>query len=375
MDSSRAQPGLERPEIRISDPGEVAAALPHLLGFSPRESVVLVGLGGATGSRVGLTVRADIPDPRSAAAHAAAAAAGALVRALRTDQPAAALLVVVSEAPDEPDPEGMGHDAESGPLGPVPGLPHRRLVSALLDALSAVDVPVRDALLVRRGRWWSYDCPHPCCAPTAGTPLPEGVGALAAAAVTTGQVVASDREALVARLDPPPGGVAGMPAACRRIALERAARIRAVGPAVVADESWAAVEQAVARCRPAAGVSAAPLSDDDVAGLVEALRDPGVRDRALGLALGRDAGAAENLWTECTRRAPAPLDAAPATLLAVSVWLRGDGAMANVALDRALRSEPRHVLARLLRKGLDACLTPTELRSLIEQAVAVDALR
>ena len=29
-------------EVRISDPGEVAAALPHLLGFRPEESVVVV---------------------------------------------------------------------------------------------------------------------------------------------------------------------------------------------------------------------------------------------------------------------------------------------------------------------------------------------
>ena len=50
-------------EVRISDPGEVAAALPHLLGFRPEESVVVVGLGGPSGGRVGLTVRADLPPP------------------------------------------------------------------------------------------------------------------------------------------------------------------------------------------------------------------------------------------------------------------------------------------------------------------------
>jgi hypothetical protein len=103
--------------------------------------------------------------------------------------------------------------------------------------------------------------------------------------------------------------------------------------------------------------------------VVWALRDTRVRDRALGLALGEDAAAAEALWTECTRRAPAPLDAAPATLLAVSVWLRGDGAMANVALDRALDSDPAYSLAQLLRRGLDACLPPGDLRDLVERAV------
>ena len=91
MDNPSARSGLERPEVRISDPGEIAAALPHLLGFHPRESVVVIGLGGRSGSRVGLTVRADLPGPGDARP-----AAASLARALRTDRPAAALVVVVS---------------------------------------------------------------------------------------------------------------------------------------------------------------------------------------------------------------------------------------------------------------------------------------
>src|SRR3954452_20352084 len=100
-------------EVRISDPGEVAAALPHLLGFRPEESVVIVGLGGPSGGRVGLTVRADIPPPQHAVPLAAA-----LARGVATDDPAAVLLTVVSEDDDEPDGFG-GID-----------LPHRDVVRA-----------------------------------------------------------------------------------------------------------------------------------------------------------------------------------------------------------------------------------------------------
>jgi hypothetical protein len=99
--------------------------------------------------------------------------------------------------------------------------------------------------------------------------------------------------------------------------------------------------------------------------VLRALQDPAVRDRALGLALAQDAAAAEALWTECTRRAPDMLAAAPATLLAVSAWLRGDGAMANIALERALEAEPGYRLARLLFPALAACLPPAELRAMI----------
>ncbi|MGY1826401.1 DUF4192 domain-containing protein [Blastococcus sp. SYSU DS0541] len=352
MDVPTAQQPADRLEIRLSDPGEVAAALPHLLGFHPAESVVLVGLGGPSGGRVGLIVRGDLPSPAEGAR-----AARLLVGSLRRDRPAAALLLVVSEAPDDPAPAGEE----------LVVLPHRPLVHELVQALAAAGVAARDVLLVRRGRWWSYDCPHPCCAPSAGTPLPGGVSALAAAAVCTGQVVAPDRAALAERLDAPPGSAAGMREACVRAASGRAARLREVGRPALTGEWWAAVRQAVARCRPGPS-GEGPLDDDDLAALGWALRDVRVRDRALQLALGADAAAAEVLWTVCARRVPAPLDAAPATLLAVSAWLRGDGAMAGIALDRALDSDPDHTLARLLRQALDACLPPAGLRDLLEQA-------
>ena len=186
--------------------------------------------------------------------------------------------------------------------------------------------------------------------------------ALEAASVASGMVVESSREALERRLAPDPdrGGTAD---ACRRLARD----VR--GSDADADGDWAAIVEAVRRCAPGSAHPVERLPDDLVARVVWALRhEPTLRDRALVLALGEEAPAAEALWTECTRRAPQPLDAAPATLVAVSAWLRGDGAMANVALERALDSDPRNRLARLLAPALEACLHPTELRRLIVES-------
>ena len=61
-------------------------------------------------------------------------------------------------------------------------------------------------------------------------------------------------------------------------------------------------------------------------------------------------------------------DAVPATLLAVCAWLRGDGAMANIALARAVASDPGYAFARLLSDALAACLTPSDLRALLVEA-------
>jgi hypothetical protein len=336
--------------VRLRDIGEIAAGLPHLLGFHPRESVVLVSLGGESGRRVGLTVRADIPPPEDDRSLARV-----LARSLATARPAAALVLVVSEAGDE------GAVADRG-------LPHQDLVEEMCRALSRLAVPVGDTVLVRDGRWWSYDCPDSCCAPGAGTPLPLAVSELEVASIATGTVVEGARENLVARLAPPADlDRRAMAAACAQVAVEHSAAVLDTGRDAVAARSWSAVVDALSRFRPGPP-SAGDLTDTEVAHVLWGLREGEVRDRAMCLALGEDSAGAEQLWTECTRRAPAPLDAAPATLLAVCAWLRGDGAMANVALARALDSEPGYGLARLLADALAACVTPAELRAMLTEA-------
>ena len=165
-----------------------------------------------------------------------------------------------------------------------------------------------------------------------------------------------------------------MAAVCAQAAVECSAAVLDAGVESVAQQSWAVITEAAARCRP--GASARPPrsptttsrgSSGDCATAACATSPSGSRSAA-------EPAAAEQLWTECTRRAPAPLDAAPATLLAVSAWLRGDGAMANVALDRALQSVPDYGLARLLREALAACVTPADLRALLTEAADAPAL-
>jgi hypothetical protein len=51
--------------------------------------------------------------------------------------------------------------------------------------------------------------------------------------------------------------------------------------------------------------------------------------------------------------------AAPASLLAFVAWQAGDGALANVALDRALADEPGYSMAQLLRQVITAGAPPS----------------
>jgi len=54
--------------------------------------------------------------------------------------------------------------------------------------------------------------------------------------------------------------------------------------------------------------------------------------------------------------------AAPAALLAFVAWQSGDGALANVALDRALADDPRYSMALLLRQVISAGAPPSMAR-------------
>ncbi|MGY1748697.1 DUF4192 domain-containing protein [Modestobacter sp. SYSU DS0511] len=335
----------ERPApVRLSGPGDVAAALPHLVGFHPVESLVVLSLRDR-GTLVGLTARVDLPSP----ADRDQVVRG-LVHSVLTDAPSAVVVVVVTDEDDDPAPQ----------------LPQRELLHRTVLEFDAAGVAVRDVLLVRGGRWWSYDCADRCCAPGAGRPVPTGTSQLALAATLEGQVVEADRAALVRRVAPV-GFLAaeGMARACDEVGQVMARRLLGTAWEEVTEESWELLRAAVDRCGPG---STAALTDAEAARLAWGLRDIDVRDRAVGLCTGPSAAGAEQVFTELTRRAPAPLDAAPATLLAVTAWARGSGALANVSLDRALASEPGYTLAVLLRRALDACLPPAAIRDLVREA-------
>src|SRR6476620_1261960 len=70
--------------ISLSEPGDLIAATPALLGFVPRSSLVAMALGGASGRRLGLTLRIDLPPPEHVAE-----AADAVMHGILLDKPSA----------------------------------------------------------------------------------------------------------------------------------------------------------------------------------------------------------------------------------------------------------------------------------------------
>jgi hypothetical protein len=86
--------------------------------------------------------------------------------------------------------------------------------------------------------------------------------------------------------------------------------------------------------------------------LLIALGDSWVRDDARGRLDPAHRRADLKLWTDLTRLAAPGYEAAPATLLAHAAWRAGNGALANVALDRALADDPGYPLACALHRVL-----------------------
>jgi hypothetical protein len=97
---------------------------------------------------------------------------------------------------------------------------------------------------------------------------------------------------------------------------------------------------------------------------VASLDDVVVRDEVLGSVVDDDEGLL-GLLLDLAQRTPPPDDAQVCALLGWTAHVRGDGATANLALDRALASRPDLSLARLSRQVLDAQVPPRQLRSLL----------
>lgn len=324
--------------LRLSDPGELVAALPALLGFPPLRSLVLICLEGPRGSTLGLVARLDLPPAEDLATVDAVVEQVAQLCARRAT--GAAVLVVVED-----------RCRRGG--APGPGRPHRALVRALRTGMEEVGTELAGAHHVDRvepgARWSSYGDPR------SGVLPDPRCSAVAAAHVVAGRVLRASRAELVDTLARTPS---------RSVTAALAAAQRDLGR-VSKQELLRGVLQVVTRVSPGEPLG---LVVAEVAALGAALGVLDVRDACFGLAGAACADDAEALWTALTRMLPAPERSEPATLLAHSAYARGEGPLAGVALEVALESNPEHRMARLLCSCLQAGLEPAAVHELVRTA-------
>ena len=323
--------------VRAGSPAALLAVVPHLLGFVPEASLVVIGTGPPR-HRIRVTLRYDLPDP-SGAGIAADLAADALGILGAQRLPAAVAV-------------GYGPETLVTPVA-----------EALQEAAGSAGIALHDIMRVENGRYWSYLCANEACCPAAGVPFDASAHPASAALARAGKQVLAGRAAVAARVAP----LGGIAAESMRQATGRAERHVAqllakvgkssrIGAArrMIAAEGLAAVGAMIARYRSGGRFS----TDYEIARITVALRDLRVRDDAWARMDPAHAEAHQRLWTDVVRRAQPGHVAAPSALLAFVAWQAGDGALANVALDRALADDPGYSMALLLRQVIGAGAPP-----------------
>jgi hypothetical protein len=180
-------------------------------------------------------------------------------------------------------------------------------------------------------------------------------------AACTSRPVLASREDLAASIAPVTGPVAETMRQETERAERTAARLLADATRAgstarpVVDRGLGAVQAAIGIYRDGGSITEA----SQFAWLALALSSLQVRDDAWARMDPDHREDHQRLWADLTRHAQPGYAAAPASLLAFTAWQAGNGALANVALDRAQADTPSYSMAQLLRDAIDAGAPPS----------------
>ena len=319
----------QSPDFHLNRPGVLIAALPAVLGFVPEKSLVLVTVDRG---EMGCVMRVDLSDElRHSLAHIAEMAAAA--------KPDSAIAVIVDE---------------TGASCRMCNDEYRELADGLTTALADQGIELLAAHVVDRvaaGALWH--CADGCG--NAGTVEDPSASPLAVAAVLDGRRLYARRAELLEVIevaDPLRTELLGeVIGTCTEGAAER--------PDAAARADVEAAIAAAARV-----AEAGDLGDDQLARLALAMTDLRVRDTLYALAVGQGSDQAEGLWALLSRTLPEPWRVEALVLLAFSAYARGDGPLAGVSLEAALRADPTHRMAGMLDTALQSGLRPEKIRDL-----------
>lgn len=319
--------------VKVGSAEDTLAVIPHLLGFTPEDSLVVLGIAGPR-NQVSLTFRYDLPGPGDL--ELAADVAQHAVTVLGREKVTTVILVAYG-----------------------PGRLAAPAVDAMQAAAKAVGIKVHDAVRVESGRYWSYTCTEPCRCPAEGVPFdapshPAGL----AYRVASGQRVLASRAELAATV----AAVTGKEAAAMRKATQASEQDAA---RLLARSRGRQALKVAGRCAVRCAIEAyvengEPYAAEQFAWLSVLLQHLPVRDDAWAQMLPENRDAHLRMWTDVTRHAQRGYVAAPASLLAFVAWQCGEGALANVALDRALADVPSYSMALLVSDAVRAGLPPSK---------------
>ena len=109
------------------------------------------------------------------------------------------------------------------------------------------------------------------------------------------------------------------------------------------------------------------LPDPEAARVLAILHDSGARDAAMTGMTCENAKVFSEFWQDLVRRAPSDVRDSPATLLALSAYVKGDGAKAWTALEQLAEHD---TLADLVTDALEKSIHPETIARTIQAAKA-----
>jgi len=302
---------------------DLLAAVPFMVGYHPTNSLVAMAI---VNGKISMAMRVDFPAPdiMEATCHTIAMH---LVREKASEA------IVVGYLPEP--------CIDSNPL------------STICDVLEQHDVLVKESLKVSGDRFVSTLCHNPTCCPLEGNPLPP----LSESRVTVEQIAAGNPMPFL-DLDHLKNSIASVEPDKELLDLiENQVPIDYEYSGFVMQQRLGAeaVNELVAEFTSAGISTNKPL----IALVISRLMDLQVRDYAMGMVNPENALTLWDMWRWLLTIAPDGYVSPVASIFAVMSYERGDGALAQRALDRALADNSTYPMAKLLRRTFAAGWPPS----------------
>ena len=308
----------------LTSPHDLLAAVPFMVGYHPIDSLVTMALRE---NKVVMAMRIDFPNGDASMVAVSQTIAGHLVR------------------------EGADEAIIVGYL--PPGQKDLDPLAIVRDVISAQNIIVKESIVVRAGRFKSSLCRDLECCPPEGTLLPP----LSDSRVTAEQVAAGNPLPYL-DLDEMKRSIAALP-----IDKELRKAIKAISEIDYDEDDVKMLQRdgafAIDQLMTAFNTDGIVLDKALIALVLVRLLDLQVRDYAMGMSTEATSDVLWDMWRWLLRTAPRGYVAPVATIFAIMSYERGDGALAQRALDRAFEDSQKYQMAKLLRRTFAAGWPPS----------------
>jgi len=307
----------------LTSPHDLLAAVPFMVGYHPKDSLVVMAL---VNSKVTMAMRVDFPESENMAS-VSATIAGHLTRESAEEA------IVVGYLP-------------SDELGTDP-------LEITRSIISLQGISVKECIVVCNGRFRSNLCADLECCPPEGNLIPE----ILDSRVTAEQVAAGNPLPYL-DLDEMKQSIAAL-----TLDKELVREISSINEIDYAGDDVTTLQRDGAN---AINEMAISFSKEQrfpnkalIAQVLVRLLDLQVRDYAMGMTTEETSDQLWDMWRYLLRLAPQGYVAPVAVIFATMSYERGDGALAQRALDRAMADSPGYQMAKLLRRTFAAGWPPS----------------